>query len=144
MDKRQEQAVLYMTLAVALSTIIDATLSFMEHELKLLEIPLYIGLGFFLIIILILAYKSFNLIFKKESSFPSSASNAAVTGNMLFNLSENTWRNYTISFFAGLAASLTVVFASNQENSLIKIKLLLAIVVLYFVGAITISLSEKK
>ena len=53
---------------------------------------------------------------------------------MCIKLNSKLWRDYTISFFAGLMASLVIVFALNQEKSLIKGWFLFAIVVTYFIG----------
>ena len=53
---------------------------------------------------------------------------------MYIKIEDKLKRDYTISFFAGLAASITILFGLDQAGNLVSLRFLITIIVLYFVG----------
>ena len=59
---------------------------------------------------------------------------------MCIKLDEKTVMDYTMNYFAGIVASLVIVFALGQQNQLNNLWLFIAMILLYFVGLISIGL----
>ena len=65
MNNRQEKMFILATIAIALSSVVNATLQFMEHELKFREILVYIVIAVLLIASMIIVLKAFGMYFRR-------------------------------------------------------------------------------
>ena len=62
-NKGEKQLLLIATIIMALTSVINASLAFMDHELKRQEIIMYVFLGILLVFVLTLAWKAIEIFY---------------------------------------------------------------------------------